>query len=242
MPNEYARALFVALISVLSLSGATLPPLFAQSATTGLISGVVTDTSGAAVPGAMVTLTQTATNATQTATTGADGRYVFPAVTPNDYKLQVAAPAFETTVVTDVHVEVLKAYTVNAVLKLGSTTQTVVVTEEATAELQASSATVGAVLGGEALNTLPVFTRSASALMFYQPGVTPTFNSKGSATGATSGGNIDGARDEQITFSLDGGDISCDLEGNNGYALPPGEPSPSPVIPHPDERAPKNSR
>ena len=82
--------------------------------------------------------------------------------------------AFETTVVNDVHVEVLKAYTVNAVLKVGSTTQTVVVTEEATAELQTSSATVGAVLGGESLNTLPVFTRSASALMFYQPGVTPT--------------------------------------------------------------------
>ena len=234
MPNRYARALFVALISVLSLSGATLPPLFAQSATTGLISGVVTDTSGAAVPGAMVTLTQTATNATQTATTGADGRYVFPAVTPNDYKLQVAAPAFETTVVTDVHVEVLKAYTVNAVLKLGSTTDRGGDGRKLY-KLQTSSATVGAVLGGEALNTLPVFTRSASALMFYQPGVTPTFNSKGSATGATSGGNIDGARDEQITLSLDGGDITSDLEGNNGYALPPGEPSPSPVIPIPIE-------
>ena len=185
----------------------------------------------------MVTLLQQTTNAVQTATTGADGRYVFPAVTPNDYKLQVSATSFQTTVVNDVHVEVLKAYTVNAVLTVGSTTQTVVVTEAATAELQTSSATVGAVLGGESLNTLPVFTRSASALMFYQPGISPTTTTKGAAPtgGNTSGGNIAGARDEQVTFSLDGGDITSDLEGNNTYASPPGEPSPAPVIPVPIE-------
>lgn len=230
MASQIVRGLFAAFSVFFSLFVLALPPLCAQSATTGLLSGVVTDSSGALIPGATVTLVEKDTNATQTTTTGADGRYVFPAVKPNDYKLQISAPNFETTVISNVHVEVLKAYTVDAILKVGSVSQTVEVTEEATSELQTSSATVGAVLGGEALNTLPVFTRSASSLMFYQPGVTPV-----STNGTTGGGNIAGARDEQITFSLDGGDITSDLEGNNTYAAPPGEPSPSPVIPIPIE-------
>jgi hypothetical protein len=92
----------------------------------------------------------------------------------------------------------------------------------AAAELQTTTATVGEVLEGAALASLPVYTRSASALMFYQPAVSPT-------------GQIAGARDEQITFTLDGGDVTSDLEGNNGYAAPPGEPTPSPVVPIPVE-------
>ena len=219
MPQRYAFRF----LSCFSLFILLVPCLaYGQSATTGMISGVVTDSSGAVLPGATVTLIQQATSVKQTATTGSDGRYVFAAVVPNDYELNVSAPGFETTVVSNVVVEVLKSYTVDASLKLGSVTQTVEVTEQATAELQTTSSNVGSVLGGEALTTLPVFTRSASALMFYQPAVSPS-------------GQIAGARDEQITFGLDGGDITSDLDGNNTYAAPPGEPSPSPVIPVPIE-------
>ena len=213
----------VVLATLLSLVVVLAPiSLRAQSATTGLISGVVSDPSGAVVTGAQVTLVQHGTNAEQTTVTDSVGRYVFPAVTPDDYTLKFSATGFAGTVVNDVHVEVLKAYTINMALKVGASTETVTVTEAPTAELQTTDATVGAVLGGEALDALPVFTRSASALMFYQPAVSP-------------GGNIAGARDEQITFSFDGGDVTSDLEGNNTYAAPPGEPSPSPVIPIPIE-------
>ncbi len=213
----------VVVVTLLSLVVLISPiSLRAQSATTGLISGVVSDPSGAVVTGAQVTLVQHATNAEQTTVTDSVGRYVFPAVTPDDYTLKFSATGFAGTVVNDVHVEVLKAYTINMALKVGASTETVTVTEAPTAELQTTDATVGAVLGGEALDALPVFTRSASALMFYQPAVSP-------------GGNIAGARDEQITFSFDGGDVTSDLEGNNTYAAPPGEPSPSPVIPIPIE-------
>lgn len=94
--------------------------------------------------------------------------------------------------------EVLKSYTINITLQVGAASQTVTVTDVATAELQTTSATVGAVLGGVALEELPVFTRSASALLFYQPAVSPS-------------GQIAGARDEQVTFSFDGGDVTSDL-------------------------------
>lgn len=196
--------------------------LFAQSASTGLVSGVVTDPSGAVIPGAAVTLQQHSTGTSQITHTGKDGRYVFPAVIPDDYTVTFAATGFATAVVGELKVEVFKGYTVNITLKVGQTSQTVTVVATAAAELQTTTATVGEALGGAALENLPVYTRSASALLFYQPAVSPT-------------GQIAGARDEQITFTLDGGDVTSDLEGNNGYASPPGEPSPSPVVPIPIE-------
>lgn len=208
--------LFIAIV-------AGLPVLLqAQSATTGSISGVVSDASGAVIPGSNVTLEQIGTNTVTKTVADAQGYYVFPAVSPSDYRLSFSAKGFETVIVNDIKVEVLKSYTQNVQMKIGSTQTTLTVTEAPTAELQTNSATIGQVLGGQALEELPVFTRSASALMFYQPAVSPS-------------GQIAGARDEQVTFNLDGGDITSDLDGNNTYAAPPGEPSPAPTVPVPIE-------
>ncbi|HTU32477.1 MAG TPA: carboxypeptidase-like regulatory domain-containing protein, partial [Candidatus Acidoferrum sp.] len=195
----------------------------AQSASTALVSGTVADPTGAILVGATVTLTNHGTGVADAVKTGKDGRYVFPAVNPGDYSLNFTAEGFATTVVNELHVEVQKNYTVNMSLKVGSTSQTVSVSEAAnSAQLQTTTATVGEVLGGASLEALPEYTRSASALLFYQPAVSPS-------------GQIAGARDEQITFSLDGGDVTSDLDGNNTYAAPPGEPSPAPVVPIPIE-------
>lgn len=211
-------------LAVFLLLIATIPTtLQAQTATAGLITGIVTDATGAVVPGAAITLNEVGTNVQTKTVSDSAGHYGFPAVTPSDYSITFSATGFQTTVVNQLHVEVLKSYNVNMALKVGRTSETVTVNEVApTAELQTTSATVGAVLGGEALESLPVFTRSASALMFYQPAVSPS-------------GQIAGARDEQVTFNFDGGDVTSDLEGSNTYAAPPGEPSPSPVIPIPIE-------
>ena len=220
---SHKRFMFVVVLAVVCLLTVLPAALFAQSASTGLITGLVTDPSGAVIAGATVTIQQHGTGTNQSTVTDSDGRYNFPAVNPDDYTVTFAAKGFQTTVVNLLKVEVFKGYTVNMSLKIGETTQTVTVSEAATsAELQTTTATVGEVLGGASLEALPVYTRSASALMFYQPAVSPS-------------GQIAGARDEQITFTLDGGDVTSDLEGNNTYAAPSGEPSPSPVVPVPIE-------
>ncbi|MGB6482782.1 MAG: carboxypeptidase-like regulatory domain-containing protein [Candidatus Acidiferrales bacterium] len=216
------RFTFIVEIALVCLLGLAPTLLFSQSATTGLVTGVVTDPSGAVIPGAIVTLQQHGTGTNQSTKTGQDGRYVFPAVNPDDYTVTFAAAGFETAVVNLLKIEVLKGYTVNIIMKVGAASQTVTVAATTAAELQTTTATVGEVLTGAPLESLPTYTRSASALMFYQPAVSP-------------GGEIAGARNEQITFNLDGGDITSDLEGNNSYAEPPGEPDPSPVIPIPVE-------
>jgi len=219
-----SRKIFGLLFTVVLLGSISLgaPALLAQTATTALLTGVVSDQSGAVVANATITLVQQGTNVEQTTVSDAAGRYVFPALVPSDYIAKFAAKGFQVTVVNDLHVEVGKSYTVNTTLKIGEASQTVTVTEVPTAELQTTNSTIGTVLGGVALDALPVFTRSASALMFYQPGIAPS-------------GQISGARTEQVTFALDGGDVTSDLEGSNSYAGPPGEPSPSPVVPVPIE-------
>ena len=214
-----SRLLGAFLLFLLVVSPSLLP---AQTATSGLVSGVVTDPSGAVIAGASITLEQHGTNSRTNTVSDAAGHYVFPAVHPSDYTATFSANGFQTTVIQLVHVEVQKGYTLNMTLQVGSASSTIEVTDAPIAELQTTSATIGAVLGGVALENLPVFTRSASALMFYQPAVNPS-------------GQISGARDEQVTFSLDGGDVTSDLEGANSYAAPPGEPALSPVMAVPIE-------
>lgn len=214
-----SRLLGSFLLLVLVVSPSFLP---AQTATSGLVSGTVTDPSGAVIAGASITLEQLGTNARTNALSDAAGRYVFPAVHPSDYSVTFTAAGFKKTVIRLLHVEVQKGYSLNTVLEVGAASSTIEVTDAYMAELQTTSSTVGAVLGGVALESLPAFTRSASALMYYQPAVLPS-------------GQISGARDEQVTFSLDGGDATSDLEGSNSYAGPPGEPGLSPVMPVPIE-------
>src|SRR5205085_3331836 len=99
------------------------------------------------------------TNATTKTTSDSVGHYAFPAVDPSDYSLSMTASGFQTTLVPDFHVEVGKSYSFNMALKVGRAAETVEVTDVATAELQTTNSTVGAVLGGIALENLPVFTR-----------------------------------------------------------------------------------
>lgn len=209
--------------------------LYSQSATSGLITGVVTDPSNAVVQGATVALQQRGTDLGQTTVTDTAGRYSFPAVDPGDYTLKVAAAGFSTTS-TVLHVEVGKSLTVNVGLKMGQATQTVEVTASQTTELQTTDSSIGNVLSGEGVGRLPAYTRSATSLMFLQPGVTPApIMAAGMSQNDNTSGQVTGSRSEQITFSLDGGDATSDLEGSDNYASPPGEPQPAPVIPTPME-------
>jgi len=204
---------------------------FSQTATQGAVIGVVTDPTSAVVKGATVVLTDVATNTAQTATTDSGGRYAFPAVNPGDYSLKVEAKGFRTSLTTKLSVEVNKSNSVDVKLEVGASSEVVEVTASTMTELQTQDASVGEVLSGTELNRLPVQGRSAAQLIFYQPGVAPD-----TGMGDINGGQIAGARSEQITFTIDGGDATSDLEGSNNYASPNQESSAvSPVVPIPQD-------
>jgi hypothetical protein len=224
------------LLGSLLLVFAAVPAcVYAQSATSALVTGIVTDVSGGTIAGAEVILQDQSTGGKQTAATGIDGRYVLPSVAPGLYTVKFTAKGFRTSVVNRLQAEVLESYTVNMTLDVGPTSEVVEVQASTSAELQTTDSSIGNVLGGDALKLLPVYTRSATALMFLQPAVTPPVLGNSTLTKDVSGGAMAGARSEQVTFNLDGGDATSDLEGSNNYISPPGEPQPAPIVPIPQE-------
>jgi hypothetical protein len=227
-------ALFlVALCCLWVVSPATV---HAQTASAGLVQGVVSDPSKAVVSGATVALEPKGATTSQTAVTDSNGHFVFPNVEPGIYDVRVTAKGFRSSIVGGLQVDVQQSYTVNVTMALGSGSEVVEVTATTEAELQTTDASTGTVIGGEGMQRLPAFTRSASSLMFYQAGVSPSPSVPTSmAPSDTTGGQVTGARSEQITFNLDGGDATSDLEGSNSYVSPPGEPLPAPVVPVPGE-------
>lgn len=230
------------LVFVLVCSLVLIPTkLIAQSATAGAVTGTVTDPAGALVPGASITLTDPAKNVSQTTSSDSAGRYIFASVAPGTYTVTGAAPSFRKLIITGVAVEVTKTRVIDLHLEVGAVTETIEVIGAAISDLQTSDASVGVTIGGQELNQLPVVGRSAVDLVFMQPTVAPDMTKATGLYGAlgggdTGGGAIAGARSEQVTFSVDGGFATSDLEGSNNYNSPAAENQAiSPVVPVPQD-------
>ena len=197
-----SKRVVVALCCLFTLLWIGSPVAMGQSSSAGTITGTVTDSSGAAVPGAAVTLTDAATGGARSATTNDKGTYIFPYVNPGTYSVKISKQGFKTTAVSDQVVQVGNQLTVNAVLEVGSVSMVVEVTSSTGAELQTMDATVGASLSGETLINLPNSSRDASTLAVLQPG-------------QNMNGNVGGAATDQNTFQLDGGYATDDMSGDN---------------------------
>src|SRR5437660_1767441 len=208
---------FMVLLAFVVLSMAV--SLSAQTASTSTVTGTVSDKTGAAVPNAKVDLEDVGTKARLSATTGGDGNYIFPSVRPGNYNVIVSGKGFRQTVVSGVKVDIGKSALVNVVLEVGGMTETVEVTAGTGVELQTLNASVGDVLDANLLANMPTLSRDATALVLLQPMAIPGFNGAvaGSGDGNSSGGTIAGARMDQNTFMLDGGDATSNVEGGGGY-------------------------
>ncbi len=112
-------------------AGLALTPLAAQVSTiTGSLNGRITDPSGAAVPGATVTVRNSATGQTETATSGATGQYRFALLQPGNYLVTFRAHGFK-TVQRRVPISVGQSTSLNALLQVTTSTQTITVTSAA---------------------------------------------------------------------------------------------------------------
>src|SRR6266853_1522188 len=200
---------FVVLTMAVSLS--------AQTASTSTVTGTVSDKTGATIPNAKVELEDVDTKAKTSVTTGSDGSYTFPSVRPGNYSIIVSGKGFRQSVVTGVRVEVGKSALVNVSLDVGGMTDTVEVSATGL-QLQALDATMGNVLDSNLLSHLPTLSRDATSLLLLQPMSIPGFNGPGgSGEGNLAGGAVAGARADQNTFMIDGGDATSNMEGGGGY-------------------------
>src|SRR5205809_1908271 len=171
LPRPHARS--VAAIAFLLLAfGGRPSPLDAQ-VLYGSFVGTVTDETGAAVPGAAVTITHTETGASRDATTDAKGAYNFPTVQSGTYTVTVQLVGFRTFTRSDVPVTLNNVTRVDAALQIGQLSETVMVTGMSPL-LQTDRAEVRAELKAAELVNLPVsLNRNYQYLLRVIPGFTP---------------------------------------------------------------------
>jgi hypothetical protein len=159
------------------------------------MNGQVTDPTGAAVPGAEITVTKLATDQVFKASTNERGEWALSSMGAAKYKLVISKPGFKVGVVPEVEMNAGVPATVNFKLEVGAATETVEVAAGAEL-LQTTSAAVSSTIGGQQLFELPFATRNAVELLVTQPGVqTPTNPRSSSVNGLPRGAlnvSIDG--------------------------------------------------
>jgi hypothetical protein len=149
------------------LLGVTL--IWGQS-TTQSVQGLVTDSSGAIVSGARVTLTNEATGVSNTVTTNETGNYTFPLVPVGNYAMRVEMSGFKTEAVRSLRVETAAQVRQNFELQVGQLAETVEVSATA-AVLNTENATVGGVIENKRIIELPLNGRNVVSLAVLVPGV-----------------------------------------------------------------------
>src|SRR5262249_53634109 len=147
-----------------------LPRLAAAQAVTGTVLGTVTDTSGAAVPGATVTLTNLGTDLTRTVVSDAAGEYTAPQLPTGKYKLVVELPGFKTVTIPDIDLGVDQHLRFNVQLAVGAVAENVTVAASAPL-VQIATSELGTTVQGEEINTLPLNGRNFVSLTRTIPGV-----------------------------------------------------------------------
>ncbi len=182
-------------------------PLCGQSL--GEIVGEVVDASGAVVPGAAVTVTNLATNATRSVKTNDAGLYSFPSLMPGQYRVRVEMGGFKTVTRTNIELQVQQSARVNFALEVGQVTEAVEVSGSA-AMLATEDATVGTVIENRRIVELPLNGRNFLQLVSLSPNVTYGFATPGQAGGRQGGDrasqniSLMGMRGTWNRYTLDG--------------------------------------
>jgi len=160
----------------------TFTPGTAAQTTFGNITGTVSDTSGGALEGAQVTLTNQETDAKLTQTTGSDGLYQFSNLLPGRYRIDVEMRGFKHTTQPDIVVQVQQTSSINLTMQVGDVSQTVEVTSE-TPLLQPDSSSLGQVIDERKTNEIPLNGRNVFNLITLSPAAIAQGGSGGSQVG-----------------------------------------------------------
>ena len=181
--------------------------LFGQ--TFGDLSGEIRDSSGAAVAGAKITLTNSSTGANRDTMTSDSGTYAFPSLQPGTYTMKVEKPGFKTSTRTALEIQVQQSRREDIDLQVGNVTETIDVVASAIS-LATENATLGTVIGNKQIVEMPLNGRNYLQLVSLAPNVSYGFPSAGQA-GARQGGvradqsiSIGGQRAQFNRFTLDG--------------------------------------
>ncbi|MDR3720656.1 MAG: TonB-dependent receptor [Candidatus Acidoferrales bacterium] len=201
--NQALKCISICALAVLLLIFAGASRIQAQSASTGAMTGTVSDPSGGSIAGATVTATSLGTGQSRTTTTDAGGSYKISQLPPGNYSVKISAPGFKTIDVPSVTVDVTETLSLNRSLEIGATTQSVTV-EAAAVTVQTENATVGGLVSGDTVTELPLSTRNYTQVIDLSPGVTANVATATAVGNGTMDINVNGSGSDQNTYMMDG--------------------------------------
>jgi hypothetical protein len=189
------------------------------------VKGQVVDTSGAALPGATVTVRNQETGEVGTAVTNGEGNYTLPFLRPGRYSVTVEMSGFQKFTQADMRLEVSQVAVINAKLGVGGLTESVNVSAEAPL-LETSNANRGTVIDQARIAELPLQSRSPMALATLVAGV--NYNAQAIYlrpfdNGALADWSMNGGQNRNNEFLLDGAPNNANQSGNNIAYVPPAE-------------------
>lgn len=160
------------------------------------LSGLVTDPAGAVVEGANIRLESESRNTLlRTVTTGRDGRYTFPQISPGRFRILAKSAGLRDVTINNVTVQVSTPATVDIVFEtMGSVADSVTVSADV-GNVNAVDASLGNAIGTVPILQLPSFARNVTQLLALQPGVNEF-------------GNVNGGKSDQANVTLDGIDVN----------------------------------
>jgi hypothetical protein len=181
----------------------------------GTILGTVTDSSGAAVSGATVSVKNTGTGLLRTVTTDDDGNYSTPELPIGTYSVTVEKSGFKSGLVSGISVEVSSERRADVILQPGEVSETVEVSGDTLTQVESTSNTLGGIIESTVVTNLPVNGRDYQKLIFLVPGVAGSPDQITDSPGSFGVFSVNGARGRANNFLLDGTDM------NDGYRNDP---------------------
>jgi hypothetical protein len=202
------RFTFLFLFTLISLSWTCTPGARAQAVGGGQIQGLVTDVTGAAVPGAAVEALQTASGLRREVTSGADGGYIFPNLPVGSYELSASKAGFNGYKQSGIVIQVGNNLQIPLVLQVGGVTQTVQVNAQASM-VQTEDQAVSQVIDAQRVTDLPLNGRQATQLILLSGAATvaPGGDNVGSKNYPTEVSlSVAGSQGTQTEYLMDGAD------------------------------------
>ena len=208
------RACFGVLLVLFSV------PAAAQQRGTAGINGRVTDKQQAVIPGVRVVLSQTATRQQREAATNQDGQYLFPLLQPGEYRIEIQHPGFQRYEQRGIVLQVNDDRKIDIELTVGDLTTSVTV-ETGGVSVETTSATIKDTVDSQRVVELPLNGRNLADLTLLVPGITSANGVAGDVKGSAYSGpgskelSVNGSRQNNLKFTLDGGDNQDNLFNAN---------------------------
>src|SRR5438034_3938675 len=168
-PKVLRSLQYFSAVVLVSVIGALAPPQASAQAVYGSVSGVITDSTGAVVPGATVTITSAERKTADTVVTNESGLYVKERLLPGRYEVKAELPGFKTAIFPDINVSVDTQTKLNIRLDLGQVSENVTVAGFSPV-LKTDRADVATTFDTKQINDLPVLDRNFTKLLLMTPG------------------------------------------------------------------------